>query len=189
MNSLREKYVNQSWLLYTGRLLLISFNFRLYRLKRLKYFHSNLKFYFILKIPSSWRDNVNFIKNSKSYTERKISNVLQRHIVIMGQVHILVFFFQIFLDNMQTVRWRYIKVRGKTTYFALDLQSLYVSGERYCIFLSVYKIQTFSPILAEFKNQTTQILSTLTYKELSIRLKIWISFFFRNIKNFIKSES
>ena len=45
--------------------------------------------------------------------------------------------FQIFLDNMQTVRCGYIKVWGKTTYFALVLQSLYVSGKRYCIFLSV----------------------------------------------------
>ena len=39
---------------------------------------------------------------------------------------------------MQTVKWRYIKISGKTTYFAPVLQSLYMSGERSCIFLSVY---------------------------------------------------
>ena len=49
---------------------------------------------------------------------------------------------------MQTVRWRYIKVWGKTTYSALVLQSLYVSRERHCIFLSVKRF-LISPIIYE----------------------------------------
>ena len=45
--------------------------------------------------------------------------------------------FQIFLDNIQAVRWHYIRVWGKTPYFARISQILYESKERYYIFLSV----------------------------------------------------
>ena len=95
----------------------------------------------------------------------------------MEQVGILVPF-QIFLDNMQTVRWRYIKVWGKTTYFALVLQSLYVSGERYCILvfsnvycvfsnsIALYPIVTFRSCLLAYYyiyNDTFELLRFTQY--------------------------
>ena len=63
------------------------------------------------------------------YTERKIQRSSDTYSNCGTNAHSGVSF-QMFLDNMRTV-W------GKTTYFVLVLQSLYVSGERYYIFLSV----------------------------------------------------
>ena len=46
------KYINKSWLLYKRRLLIRNLDFRLYRLKRLHYFHSFTKFQRNLKNPA-----------------------------------------------------------------------------------------------------------------------------------------
>ena len=55
----------------------------------------------------------------------------------MGQVRILVFLFRYLRQYADGYVTLYQSLR-KTTYSALVLQSLYVYGKRYCIFLSVY---------------------------------------------------
>ena len=78
--------------------------------------------------------------NLSSARREKYSNVLQIHIVIVGQVRILVFLFM--SDILREYADGYVTLYqslGKNDIFALVLQSLYVSGECYCTFLSVYE--------------------------------------------------